>query len=73
MTTLIGSTMPGDGSEVHKAHAHPHSDDPNVRVVEVPGEKISFRDQTIGACSHRAKQREPLIAFTFPGHAKVCS
>ncbi|EIW74663.1 hypothetical protein CONPUDRAFT_77936 [Coniophora puteana RWD-64-598 SS2] len=51
-----GSTMPGDGSEVHDkssvvrdpAEAEKLKNDPNVNVVEVPGEKPSFKDQVFG-------------------------
>jgi hypothetical protein len=44
------STMPGDGSEVrvhHEAKSE-HSENPGLNVVEVPGEKLSFKEQAIG-------------------------
>jgi len=39
------STMPGDGSEVHTGRM---AGGPNTNVVEVPGQKPSFKDQVLG-------------------------
>jgi len=39
------STMPGDGSEVHTGRV---AGGPNTNVVEVPGQKPSFKDQVLG-------------------------
>lgn len=47
---LVGSTMPGDGSEVHVS-GHVNSQDPNVNVVEVPAEKVPWKDQVLGELS----------------------
>jgi hypothetical protein len=47
--------MPNDGTEVHvKSHG---PDAGNVNVVEIPGEKLTWKDQVIGelkpgACFH---------------------
>jgi hypothetical protein len=39
--------MPGDGSEVHTGN-NVARDDLNVNVVEVPGEKVSWKGQVVG-------------------------
>jgi hypothetical protein len=46
--------MPGDGKEVKAANEPGISAlerDPNVNVVEVPGETVTWKDQVLGACS----------------------
>jgi hypothetical protein len=45
------STMPGDGSEVRVHHGakSEQSGNPGLNVVEVPGEKLSFKEEAIGA------------------------
>jgi hypothetical protein len=39
--------MPGDGKEVHIDHKAHQKD--NSNVVEVPGEKVPWKEQVIGA------------------------
>jgi len=39
------STMPGDGSEVHTGRV---AGGPDANIVEVPGQKPSFKDQVLG-------------------------
>ncbi|KAF4581435.1 hypothetical protein EYR40_009720 [Pleurotus pulmonarius] len=45
------STQPGDGSEVRMVDQRTREEllnDPNVHVIEVPAQKVPFKDQFIG-------------------------
>lgn len=47
----VASTQPGDGSEVRMVDQRTREEllnDPNVHVVEVPAQKVPFKDQVIG-------------------------
>ncbi|KAL0960779.1 hypothetical protein HGRIS_005799 [Hohenbuehelia grisea] len=42
------STQPGDGSHKHHDHHEQNQAGQPVNVVEVPGQKVPFKDQVIG-------------------------
>ncbi|KDQ25452.1 hypothetical protein PLEOSDRAFT_1093998 [Pleurotus ostreatus PC15] len=58
------STQPGDGSEVRIVDQRTREElinDPNVHVIEVPGQKVPFKDQVIG---YAQKTRGTLLGKT---------
>lgn len=64
LMVFAGSTMPGDGSEVHVT-GHVGSQDPNVNVVEVPTEKVPWKDQVLGMQScPQSNQYTVFLHFT---------
>ncbi|KAF9492022.1 hypothetical protein BDN71DRAFT_1509818 [Pleurotus eryngii] len=60
----VASTQPGDGSEVRIVDRRTKEElinDPNVHVIEVPGQKVPFKDQVIG---YAQKTRGTLLRKT---------
>ncbi|KAG9227317.1 hypothetical protein CCMSSC00406_0004144 [Pleurotus cornucopiae] len=60
----LASTQPGDGSEVRIVDQRTREElinDPNVHVIEVPGQKVPFKDQVIG---YAQKTRGTLLGKT---------
>ena len=56
--------MPGDGSEVHTGRV---AGGPNTNVVEVPGQKPSFKDQVLGY----AKVTRGKVSFVSRTYSKI--